>query len=129
MELIGHELIKYTVFKEVTSVKNVINFDNLLFKFSEILIKSALDTDKTFSVYVESPKEAVLANALGAKYIVIDRSNSSLIKDVVKLAEYYLFDSKVATVVENFSDDLVAAINLRLDVAIHRRAISDVYGF
>ncbi|QKF64260.1 hypothetical protein [Campylobacter corcagiensis] len=123
MQIIGHELIKFNKFKEVSDVQNLVNFDNVIFKFSEELIKAALDTNKTFSVYANSQNEVVLANALGAKFIVISNENSFLIQEAMKYAEYYLFDSKIATIVDNFDNDLNIALNLGVDAVIHRAAI------
>lgn len=123
MQIIGHELINFKKFKEVTDVQNLVKFENLIFKFDEELIKAAIDTNKTFSVYVNSSNEVILANAFGAKFIVISNENSFLIKEALKYAEYYLFDSKIATIVDNFDNDLNIALNLGLDAVIHRAAI------
>lgn len=127
MQIIGHELVEFKKLKEVTDLQNVINFDDLVFKFDEVLIKTAIDTNKTFSIYASNPNEVILSNAFGAKFIIISKENSFLIKEAMKFADYYLFDSKVATIVDNFGDDLSIALNLGLDAVIHRTAISQIY--
>ena len=126
MQIIGHKLIPFEPFKEVYSVKNVIRFENLAFKFDEVMIKTAIDTDKNFSVFVTNINEIVLANAFGAKYILLEKSNTALIKEAVRLAEFYLFDTKVAIIVDNLEKDLTNARNLDADVSILRTAILQI---
>ena len=50
------------------------------------------------AVKTTSIKEAVYANAMGAKYIL---PSAEILQSVQKLAENYLFDSKVLALIEN----------------------------
>lgn len=61
-----------------------------------------------------------MANALGAKFIII--KNENIIHEIQNLATYYLFDSKIAMIV-NDKNDILRAIKLRIDAVIYRRAI------
>lgn len=124
MQIIGHKLIEYENFNLIQTVENILNFDNLIFKYNENFIKNARNSGKTFSVIVRNLNEAILANALKAKFIIIEKNNISIAKDVVKLAEFYLFDSKIAVIIENYEKDLLNAINLRVDAVIYKNIIN-----
>lgn len=124
MQIIGHKLIEYENFNLIQTVENILNFDNLIFEYNEDFIKNAKDNGKTFSVIARNLNEAILANALKAKFIIIEKNNISIIKEVVKLAEFYLFDSKIAIIIENYEKDLLNAINLRVDAVIYKNIIN-----
>ena len=124
MKIIGHKLIKYENFNLIQTVENILNFDNLIFEYNEDFIKNAKDNGKTFSIIARNLNEAILANALNAKFIIIEKNNISIAKEVVKLAEFYLFDSKVAVIIENYEKDLLNAINLRVDAVIYKNIIN-----
>lgn len=124
MQIIGHKLIEYENFNLIQTVENILNFDNLIFEYNENFIKNAKNSGKTYSVIVRNLNEAVLANALNAKFIIIEKNNTSITKEVVKLAEFYLFDSKVAVIIENYEKDLLNAINLKVDAVIYENIIN-----
>lgn len=126
MQIIGHDLIKYENFNMILTLENILKLNNLIFNYNENFIKNALNLDKTFSVIVKNLNEAILSNAFGAKYIIISKTHLSITKEVVKLAEFYLFDSKIALVVENFEKDLLNSINLKVDAIIYKKAINHV---
>lgn len=124
MQIIGHKLIEYKNFNLIQTVENILNFDNLIFEYNEDFIKNAKDNGKTFSVIARNLNEAILANALKAKFIIIEKNNISIAKEVVKLAEFYLFDSKIAIIIENYEKDLLNAVNLRVDAVIYKNIIN-----
>lgn len=124
MQIIGHKLIECKNFNLIQTVENILNFDNLIFEYNEDFIKNAKDNGKTFSVIARNLNEAILANALKAKFIIIEKNNISIAKEVVKLAEFYLFDSKIAIIIENYEKDLLNAINLRVDAVIYKNIIN-----
>ena len=124
MQIIGHKLIEYKNFNLIQTVENILNFDNLIFEYNEDFIKNAKDNGKTFSIIARNLNEAILANALKAKFIIIEKNNTSIAKEVVKLAEFYLFDSKIAIIIENYEKDLLNAINLRVDAVIYKNIIN-----
>lgn len=124
MQIIGHKLIEYENFNLIQTVENILNFDNLIFEYNENFIKNAKNSGKTFSVIVRNLNEAVLANALKAKFIIIEKNNTLIAKEVVKLAEFYLFDSKIAIIIENYEKDLLNAINLKVDAVIYKNIIN-----
>ncbi|MCZ6168306.1 hypothetical protein [Campylobacter ureolyticus] len=124
MQIIGHKLIEYKNFNLIQTVENILNFDNLIFEYNEDFIKNAKNSGKTFSIIARNLNEAILANALKAKFIIIEKNNISIAKEVVKLAEFYLFDSKIAIIIENYEKDLLNAINLKVDAVIYKNIIN-----
>lgn len=124
MQIIGHKLIEYKNFNLIQTVENILNFDNLIFEYNEDFIKNAKNSGKTFSVIARNLNETILANALKAKFIIIEKNNISIAKEVVKLAEFYLFDSKIAIIIENYEKDLLNAINLKVDAVIYKNIIN-----
>lgn len=122
MQIIGHELIKFEKLNRINSFNDTLEFDNLLFDFNKKIIKKAKEENKEFSIIAKDKKEIILANAVGAKFIVIDKNNKELLKEAVDLAEYYLFDSKIALVIDA-QNELLDAINFRVDTAIFYDAI------
>lgn len=66
-------------------------------------------------VLVKNKIEAVISNARGVKFVVCN--NLSLAKELQSLADDYLFDSKIALIVEN-DEELSSAIDARIDAVI-----------
>lgn len=72
-----------------------------------------------FALHVESITDAVIAENLGASYLIVLPKHSS---EIQKVAEHYLFDAKVLGYLDNM-EDLEDLIELRLDGAIFAEAI------
>ncbi len=68
-------------------------------------------------VFINTKIEAVLANQMGAKYLVAQ--NISLARQLQALANDYLFDARIALMVRD-DDELNAAIDARIDCAIYK---------
>ncbi len=116
MIILGHKLISYKPLNFVKNKKELKNKQSVLFYYDEKMIKYCQDKKIEFSLMVKDKKEAVLANALQAKFIVC---SENLAKSVQDLAEYYLFDSKVTIV----TDDIQKGIELGVDGVILTDAI------
>jgi len=93
MEIIGLKWLKFDQNKRLVKGKNFFDFDEKAI--------AALEGD--FSLKCKSVNEILLANAAGAKYLIIDKSNDELIKKAVNLAEFYMFDSKIACIIPDIS--------------------------
>ena len=119
MLIIGHELVEFSPFIEVSSPADIDERDNFLFKFSEKLVKICKENGRTFSVYASTKTQVILANAFGAKFIIVP---NKFIPVAQKLADDYIFDSKIATVIRRNSQiDKMA--DLGIDAVIFYRAI------
>ncbi|EGK8061747.1 hypothetical protein IO410_000847, partial [Campylobacter lari] len=58
-------------------------------------------------------EEILLSNALGAKYILIKDEN--LAKIASKMAEFYMFDSKIVFLLDALKNNLKKAYELNVD--------------
>ena len=82
-------------------------------EFSKFALKNAQ------FVRVKNKREAVFANANCVKFIVCD--NIALARALQSVAEDYLFDSKIALLIENDAE-LDDAIDARIDAVIFKHA-------
>lgn len=122
MQIIGDENIcEFEPFVKVENLSATLRDKHVLFEFEPYLIKTAKDIGiRDFSVNANDITEAVLANAAGAKYIFATRSN---LRDFARLAQRFMFDSKIAFVCSN-KDDFEFAIRANADAAVFLKAFS-----
>ncbi|MDR2080953.1 MAG: hypothetical protein LBP54_03580 [Campylobacteraceae bacterium] len=96
MIIIGYKLVDFTPFHTVKKAEEIIK-SPVIFEFSEenFALFRAICKKKeiVFSVETNSVKEALLANAAGASYIVAKTKKAA--KKIQRIAEYYLFDAKI----------------------------------
>lgn len=122
MILIGHPLISYEKIYKVESIDQLKTLPKnalCLLRYDETLILTCKEEKLKFALHVRSKKEAIIANGIGAFFIIVDEH---LADKIQALAEYYLFDTKVALLLDSF-DELDCAINKRVDMAIIKSAI------
>ncbi|BCX78993.1 hypothetical protein [Campylobacter sp. 19-13652] len=89
------------------------------FKFNKALIKKAQSVGARMAIFCADIKEILLANALKASLIIVPLSQA---KEAVRLAEYYLFDAKIACVIDSL-DGLSELAEAGVDAAILKNAI------
>ena len=95
MLIIGYPSIPYTSFYQIKSIAQIAQTPSnglLLFDFDIELCTYANTQNLSFALHVKNIKELVLANALGAKYFIVDKS---LAINAQKVADVYLFDGKI----------------------------------
>ncbi len=119
MIILGHKLISYEPFyfvKDIEGIKGVKKGGAVAFYFNEEMIEFCQNQKITFAICITSDIEAIISNGAGAQILICP---TNLALRVQELAEYYLFDSKVAVVAE----DLGEALQLKVDMAILPNAI------
>lgn len=122
MRIIGYELIDFEPFYSFQRHdEKKENLDNFIIDFDEYLIKILKDNEKTFSLKVDNIKDILLANELGAKYIIVDKN---LAKKAQDLANYYLFDSKIALIIDDI-DEIIELADFGIDSVILKGAIKN----
>lgn len=119
MIIIGDELIDFEYFNEIHTMAEISRFDNLLFKFDREFIKLSKALGKNFSVRTNNKTEILLANAAGAKFIIV---SPKIAKQTQEMAEYYLFDAKIA-VTTHFVRNIKKLAELKIDAVILNSAI------
>jgi hypothetical protein len=100
--IIGHPLIPYKPFYRVTKIEEIKQTapnSIVLVDFSDKeLVQCIKDQDVPLALKVDSLKDACIANAFGAEYIIVKQSLS---KGVQRVATEYLFDAKVLIEIED----------------------------
>ena len=119
MKLIGHELVPYEPLFWRENARQIEAGKQNLFKFDEAAIKRAQELGAQFSVETENLNEIIVANAAGAKFIVVPRE---LAGKAAKLAQDYLFDAQICVVIGG-ENELAALSETGADAAIFKNAV------
>ena len=119
MKLIGHELVPYEPLFWRENARQIEAGKQNLFKFDEAAIKRAQELSADFSVKTSDLNEVIVANAAGAKFIVVPRELAS---KAAKLAQDYLFDAQICVVIES-QNELAELAKTGADVAIFKNAV------
>ena len=119
MKLIGHELVPYEPLFWRENAQQIEAGKQNLFKFDAAPIKRAQEIGAQFSVEAENLNEIIVANAAGAKFIVVPRE---LAGKAAKLAQDYLFDAQICVIIEGQSE-LAALSETGADAAIFKAAV------
>ena len=119
MKLIGHELVAYEPLFWRENVEQIEAGKQNLFKFDATALKQAQELGAQFCVETENLDEIIVANAAGAKFIVVPRE---LAIKAAKLAQDYLFDAQICAFVES-ENELAALSETGADAAIFKNAV------
>ena len=119
MKLIGHELVPYEPLFWRENAQQIEAGKQNLFNFNRFLIKQAQELSADFSVKTSDLNEVIVANAAGAKFIVVPRELAS---KAAKLAQDYLFDAQICAFVES-ENELAELAKTGADVAIFKNAV------
>ena len=123
MIIIGHPLIPHESLYKVTKATNInktkANSTILLDFIDKKLLEYINTQDISFALHVKSIKDACLANALGAKFIVVDDTIS---KEIQNIATEYLFDSKIILQIQN-EDEIEKAAKNFIDGVVLKEGI------
>ncbi len=118
MKIVGDNLIPFEAFSKVLSIEDIKNTkanSMIFFDFNEDLLKYSNSENLNFLVYVSSIKEAIYASNFNAKYIIC---KNKLAKKLQKIADNYMWDSKILTIIKS-SDDLEKVAIEEIDGAIY----------
>lgn len=122
MIILGDSLVPYEsmfFIKSIEEIKNSKANSTLVFEYKEELLKYCFENSLGYGVLVKSLKEAIYSNALNAKYIVCDKN---LDKDIQNLAENYMFDSKVLSIIDNENEIEDIALK-QIDGVIYKKIL------
>lgn len=118
MLVIGDKLIPFENIFFISSIQNIKNTkanSTLIFNYDEVLLKYVSENSISSAVIVTSIKEAIYANCLSAKYII---SNQDLAKEIQKIADNYMFDSKNLAIIKS-NDEFEQIAKNEIDGAIY----------
>ena len=119
MKLIGHELVPYEPLFWRENARQIEAGKQNLFKFDATVIKRAQELGAQFSVEAENLNEIIVANAAGAKFIIVPRE---LAGKAAKLAQDYLFDAQICVVIGG-ENELAVLSETGADAAIFKTAV------
>lgn len=123
MLIFGHKLIEKPKFHLINS-KNIIFKEGInCFEYNEILIEKALKEGVKFAILAQNADEILLANALKAEFILLE--NENLAKKASKMAEFYLFDSKIL-LITNSLEKLDKAYKMGVDGVILKELLQEI---
>ena len=122
MILIGHLDIKSHPFYRIHTIESIAltpSNATLFCDYNVALCHYAHENGLKLAVHVRQIKELILAHAMGACYVVVDKS---LVLNAQKIADDYLFDAKILLLSEQEDDIEFAALN-SIDGILFTRAI------
>lgn len=145
MLIFGHKLIETPEFCWLTRAEFKQNAINC-FIYDESLIQKAQKVGVKFGILAQNADEILLANALSAKFILIDGADflnltnpnaknqalkdakisaQKLAKQASKMAEFYLFDSKIL-LITNSLEKLDKAYKMGVDGVILKELLQEI---
>jgi len=126
MILIGHKLVPFEPLyniKNIEDIKKTPSNSIVIFDFdNEELLEYCTQNEVSFSLHVDTLRDAIIANALRAKYILVYKKLSVLVQNI---AQEYLFDAKILLYVEE-NADIEEVAQDGIDGIIMKCAIIDV---
>lgn len=125
MLIFGHHLISKNSNFYFIDKSEMLNKDQIsCFFYDEKIIENAKNQNLDFAIFIQNKDEIFLSNALEAKFLLFNDEN--LAHFASKVAEFYLFDSKILLIVEELNK-LERAYNLRLDGVILKSFIQNFH--
>lgn len=122
MLIFGHKLIEKPEFCCLTRAEFKQNAVNC-FIYDESLIQKAQKAGVKFGILTQNADEILLANALKAEFILLE--NENLAKKASKMAEFYLFDSKIL-LITNSLEKLEKAYKMGVDGVILKELLQKI---
>ncbi len=127
MILIGHPYIDFKPFEKIEKKEDIAKTSShavVVFEFDPdkvSLCHYAKENAVLFALFVKEEGEVILASALGAAYIICDKT---LIKTAQTFADDYLFDAKILLYTQR-EEDIVYAAHKSIDGILFEEGIKD----
>lgn len=125
MILIGDKIVPYETCFFIDTKEKIENTkpnSTLIFNYNEELLTFCKENNIFCAVIVNNIREAVYCNALNSRYIICKKAIS---KNIQKIAENYMFDSKVLTVIEK-SDEIEEVALSEIDGVIYSHLLHKI---
>ncbi|WP_044414868.1 hypothetical protein [Halarcobacter anaerophilus] len=125
MILIGDKIVPYETCFFIDAKEKIENTEpnsTLIFNYNEELLLFCKENNITCAVIVTNIKEAVYCNALNSKYIICKKN---IAKSIQKVAENYMFDSKVLAVIKK-SDEIEEIALAEIDGVIYSHLLNKI---
>lgn len=119
MKIIGHSLVPYEPLFYCHKESDIRSDRQNLFYYQEAMIAKAIKIGANFSLKTDDIVEAVLANAAGAKFIIVP---CELASKAAKIAQNYLFDAQIAVIIKD-EREIEALSEVGVDAVIFEKGI------
>ena len=122
MILIGDNFVPYEQISFIANIEQINSTkanSTILFTYDESVLKYAYENELPSAVIVKSIKDAIYCNNLNVKYII---SEKPLAKEIQKIADNYMFDSKNIAIIDSNDEFEEVAIS-EIDGIIYRNLI------
>ncbi len=122
MILIGDENISYEIIERINKIQDIQNSkpnSTILFDFDIEILKYTNLNDIKSAVLVKDIKEVIYASSLDAFYII---PISDILIKTQKIANSYMFDSKILAVIEN-DEELEQMALEEIDGVIYKKIL------
>lgn len=119
MILIGDKLVPFENISKIEDIKDIKETkanSTVLFNYDDDILKYCFENEISNCIVVSNIKQAIYANSLNAKYIVC---NTDLAIKVQKIADNYMFDSRILAIIESSNEIEAIALN-EIDGAIYK---------
>jgi uncharacterized protein YaiL (DUF2058 family) len=124
MIIIGDNNIAYDDIKRINTIEDI-SFtqpnSTIIFNFNFKILKYTQQNDINSAVIVNTIKDVIYVHNLDAKYIVV---NKNIAKQVQKIADNYMFDSKILVAIQDENELEQMAID-EIDGVIYLNRILD----
>lgn len=125
MILIGDLIVPYEPIEQIISISGIKKTQpnsTVVYEYNSDIMAYCKDNGVKYGVIVSSIKEAIYANALGAKYIISDICTAEKIQ---KVAQNYMFDSRILAIIEQ--DTQIEEVALKeIDGVIYKYLIKSI---
>lgn len=123
MIIIGDKLVPFEDIQYIQNVENIKDTkanSTIIFNYDELVLKYCYENEISLAVVVTSIKEAIYCNSLNIKYII---SEKELAKEIQKIADDYMYDSKNLAIIDSNEEFEEVAKN-EIDGVIYRDLIN-----
>ncbi len=123
MIIIGDKLVPFEDIQYIQNVENIKDTkanSTIIFNYDELVLKYCYENEISLAVVVTSIKEAIYCNSLNVKYII---SEKELAKEIQKIADDYMYDSKNLAIIDSNEEFEEVAKN-EIDGVIYRDLIN-----
>lgn len=122
MILIGDKIVPYEDISNILLIEDIKNTKAnscISFVYNEEILSYTYKNNISSAVIITSIKEAIYANSLNAKYIICEKQ---LAKQLQKIAENYMFDSKVLAIISS-NDEFEEIALAEIDGIIYKNIL------
>ncbi len=124
MIIIGDSYIPYeniSIIGSIEDIKSTKPNTTVVFDFNKDMMSYCAKNDINYAVKINTITQSIYANNMNARYIL---PNSKLLEIVQKIAENYMFDSKILATIQ--SEESIENIALKsIDGVIFKRLINN----